>query len=355
MKATGRIFLVLILLPLFTAAQSDGYLEDKPGDFILENNLVKHTGLDYQALVRTATTTAGWFHQNNPLIQSPKGFNVNVSMFGNSLPAHDEIYNPGYGEMFSISFSFRYFYVEGGIEHTATGWSAHDIGIRFNQPFQDLAQPMGDRGFEAGDDPSLKEAINQAHDRLQRFYSLNPMVETVAPGIYIYAGGQLLISHPDQPSPWIQVTVGEITKAILEYYKIRKASDEYTLKKILEKMPEDMKQLYIDGAKVSVYDFVLNEFEQISPDDMNKPAFIDRQEGIYDFNTNGKGMPVVKYNPECWNKSWPPTSVQFVSMKYTITSKNDFVGFSERNNQLKDYVGLFINALPVEKMGELIQ
>jgi hypothetical protein len=75
---------------------------------------------------------------------------------------------------------------------------------------------------------------------------------------------------------------------------------------------------------------------------------------MYDFNTNGSGMPVVKYNPDCWNKSWPRTSVQFVSVKYTITSENDFEGFRNRNNQLKDYVGLFINALPVEKMGELI-
>jgi hypothetical protein len=103
-----------------------------------------------------------------------------------------------------------------------------------------------------------------------------------------------------------------------------------------------------------VYDLVLKEFESLSPDDMNKPAFIDKQEGMYDVNTVGKGTSVVKYSPDCWNQSWPRTSVQFVSLPYSTSIESDFAGFRKRNNQLKDYVGYFMNALPVEKMRELI-
>jgi len=249
---------------------------------------------------------------------------------------------------------FRYFYVQDGIEKTATGWSAHDIDIRFNQPFNEPARPLSDRGFEEGDDPSLEQALTQAHDKLQHIYSLKPVEKTLAPGINLYAGGQLLISHPEQPSPWIQVTVGEVTKAILDYYKIRKASDEYKLKKTLDKLPEKMRQSYIDGSKVSVYDVVLKEFESFSPDDMNKPAYIDSGDGIYNLNTNGNGVLVVKSNPDCWNKSWPQTSIQYVSLRYSISSENDFERFRKRNNQLKDYVGYFINAMTARKMGELI-
>jgi hypothetical protein len=330
------------------------YPEDKPGKFIPENQLVQRPGHDYPALVKTVSAAAEWFHQNHPLIQSPKGFNANVSLFGNSLPANDEIHNPGYGERFSINFSFRYFYVEGGVEKTATGWAAYNLDIRFNQPFLGLTQSLGDRGYEEGDDPSLKRALNQAHDKLQHFYSLKPLEKTFAPGINLYSGGQLLISKPEQPSPWVEVTIGEFTKAVHEYYKILKTNDEYKLKKTLEKLPDDMKKMYIDGGKVSVYDLVLKEFESLSPSEMNKPAYIDRSEGIYDLNTSGKGLLVVKYNPDCWNKNWPRTSVQFVSMKYTLSSDEELQGFRKRNNQLKDYVGLFLNALPVEKMGELI-
>jgi hypothetical protein len=330
------------------------YPEDKPGKFIPENQLVQHPGLDYPALVKTASAIAEWFHQNNLLIESPKGFNVNVSLFGNSLPANDEIHNPGYGERFSINFSFRYFYVESGVEKTATGWAAYNLDVRFNQPFHELTQPLGDRGFEEGDDPSLKQALNQAHDKLQHIYSLKPLEKTLAPGINLYADGQLLISHPDQPSSWIPVTVSEATKAILDYYKIRKTNDEYKLKKTLEKLPEEMKKLYIDGAKVSVYDLVSKDFERFSPDDLNKPAYLGSGEGLLNINSNGQGKPVVKYNSDCWNKSWPRTSVQFVSMKCTKSSDEELQGFRKRNNNLKDYVGYFINALPAEKMGELI-
>lgn len=330
------------------------YPEDKPGKFILENQLVKRTGLDYQALVKSATAAAEWIQQNNPVVQNPKGFNADVSMFGNSIPDNDEVNNPGYGESFRINFMFLYFYEENGISKTATTWAAHSMDIWFNNPFYELARPIGDRGFEEGDDPSLKQALNQAHDKLQHIYSLKPLEKTLAPGINLYKGGNYLISHPEQPSPWIQVTVGEVTKAILDYYKIRKASDEYKLRKTLEKMPEEMEKMYIDGAKVSVYDLVLKEFEHFSPDDMNKPAYIERGDGIYDVNTSGKGLQVVKYNPDCWNQSWPRTSVQFVSMQYILKSESDFEGFRKRNHQLKDYVGYFTNAFPVERMGEMV-
>lgn len=349
------LFLICLLVGTnWLFGQQVIYPEEKPGKTIADNQLFKHDGLDYPALVKTANATADWFYRNHPLIQAPKGFDLYVRLFGNSLPANNNINNPGYGEMFSINFSFHYFYMENGIEKTATGWSAHDLDIRFNQPFHELARPMGDRGFEEGDDPSLKQALNQAHDRLQRLYSLNPVEKKLAPGVDLYSGRQLLVSDPNQPSPWVPVTVGEVTRALLDYYKIRKASDEYRLKKTLEKLPEDMKKMYIDGAKVSVYDLILKEFESLSPDDMIKPAFTGSGDGFYNFNTHGDGKPVVKYNSGCWNKSLPRTSVQFVSIKYVVTSDDELKSFRKRNSQLKDYVGLFMNALPVEKMGELI-
>ena len=356
MKTLSIILLNSVLFSNLLHAQpvKTTYPEDKPGKFISDNQLVKHDGLDYPALEKTATAVVDWFQQHHPLIQSPKGFDLYVGLLGNSLQADNNINNPGYGESFSINFSFHYFYVEGGVEKTATGWSAYSLDIRFNQPFYKLAYPLGDRGFEQGDDPALKQAINQAHDKLQHIYSLKPLEKTLAPGINLYTGGQLLISNPGQPSPWIPVTVGEVTKAILDYYKIRKASDEYKLKKTLEKLPDDMKKMYIEGAKVSVYDLVLKEFERLSPADMDKPAFIDRQDGLYNINTSGKGMPVVKYNPACWNRNWPRTSVQFVSMKYVQKSVLELEQFKKRNNGLKDYVGLFLNTLPLEKMGELV-
>lgn len=350
------LFLISLLgSPALLFGQQTKYLEDKPGKFILENNLTKHSGFDYPALVKSATAAAEWFQQNDQLIQSPRGFDASLNLFANSLPASEDIDTPGWCEMFSINFSFHYFYMDEGVLQTATDWAAHDMEVRINQPFHELALPLGDRGFEQGDDPALKQVLNQANDRLRHFYSLMPLEKALAPGINLYAGGRLLVSSPDRPSPWIQVTVAEVTKAILEYYKIRKASDEFQLKKTVEKMPDDLKKLYIDGSKTSVYDIISRDFESLSPDDMNKPAFIGWNGGVYSVNAKGEGKLVVKYNPDCWNKSWPKTSVQFVSMKYGKASDDILEEFKRNNHQLKDYVGLFINALPVEKMCELIR
>jgi len=352
MKITLPFISLLFLVPVFVAAQSEGFLKVKPGKYLLENHLQTHTGLDYAALVNSATSVATWFQQNHGAIKYPCGFDANLNMFGNYLPAGSDA---GYGEVFRLNFSFHYFYVENDVVKTASGWLAHGFEIWFNNPFHALAEPLKDRGFEDGDDPSLKQTLNQAHERLQHFYTLRPLEKNLAPGVDLYAGQQLLVSMPGQPSPWIQVTVGEVTKAILDYYKIRKASDEYKLKKTLEKMPDDYRKLYLDGSKTSVYDLVLKEFESLTPEDMNKPAYLDKGDGLYNINTNGNGVLVVKYNPDCWNRSWPRTSVQFISMKYSITNNEELERFRKNNRQLEDYVGHFMNALPVEKMGELIR
>jgi hypothetical protein len=63
----------------------------------------------------------------------------------------------------------------------------------------------------------------------------------------------------------------------------------------------------------------------------------------------------MRFNPVCWNRSLPATAVQFISMEYRPAATSELEGFKQRNNGLADYVGIFNNNLPVEKMGILIQ
>jgi hypothetical protein len=346
--------LSFVLHICFCCAQSVQYQDDKAGRFILENHLNKCAGEDFASLAKSATDIAEWFHQNNALIESPMGFNVNANLSGNVCNDENYARINGYGLQFRVGFSFRYFYIERGVSKTASGWLAHDYEIYINQPFYEIARPLSERDFEQGDDPALKEAMNEAHEQLQKFYVHKPLEKELAPGILLYSNNYLLVSNPFRPSPWIAVTVGEVTKTILNYYKIRKASDEYKMKKVIEKLPDEMKQIYIQNQQLSVFDLIKKQFENLSPQDMEKPAFLDSQDGIYGINSKGNGHPVVKNNPDCWNQNLPSTAVQFVSMKYDIASDEALNQFLKNNNQLKDYVSLFINAVPVKKMGELI-
>jgi hypothetical protein len=115
-----------------------------------------------------------------------------------------------------------------------------------------------------------------------------------------------------------------------------------------------MKRIYGNSQQLSVYDVLLTEFSKLSSEDLEKPAFIDPHEGVTNVNAQGKGALIVKYNPDCWNRTLPKTAIQFVSMKYVLATQEDFNRFLKNNHQLKDYVGMFLNGLPVERLGELI-
>jgi hypothetical protein len=338
----------------FCCAQSVQYQDDKAGRFILENHLNKCDGEDFVSLAKSATDIAEWFHQNNALIQSPVGFNVNANLSGNRCKEDNHSGLQGYGIQFRVGFSFRYFYIENGVPKVASGWLAHGYEIYINQPFYEIARPLSERDFEQGDDPALKQEMNEAHEQLQNFYVHVPLEKELAPGVLLYSNNNLLVSNPVRPSPWIAATVGEVTKTLLNYYKIRKASDDYKMKNVLEKLPDEMKKIYSQNQLLSVYDLINKQFENLSPQDMEKPAYLDSHDDIYGINAKGTGSPVVKYNPGCWDKNLPSTAVQFVSMKYDIASDDEFNQFLKNNNQLKDYTGYFVKDIPVKKMGELI-
>jgi len=78
------------------------------------------------------------------------------------------------------------------------------------------------------------------------------------------------------------------------------------------------------------------------------------QSGISTINTREEGNAVMKFNPACWDRTLPATPVQFIFLEYRPATKAELEEFKKSNQALTDYVGLFWNAWPVEKMVELI-
>jgi hypothetical protein len=62
----------------------------------------------------------------------------------------------------------------------------------------------------------------------------------------------------------------------------------------------------------------------------------------------------MDFNPDCWNRSLPVTVVQYLSWQYRTETEEELEKFKPRNDGLSDFVGLFFNSLPVERMGILI-
>jgi hypothetical protein len=148
--------------------------------------------------------------------------------------------------------------------------------------------------------------------------------------------------------------VKEIMGALIGYYKVRKEMDEITFTKLKKEMVAKGMGQSTDLQQSSVYDVILKEYSAFTPDELNKQAWVSSGEGISGINCKGLGNQVIRFNPVCWNLKLPETAVQFISMDYKPGSKADLEEFSQSNNQLTDYVSLFMNAIPLEKMGEMI-
>ena len=105
----------------------------------------------------------------------------------------------------------------------------------------------------------------------------------------------------------------------------------------------------------SVYDIIVKEFEGFTAEELKSQAYRSSDDGISGINARGNGTKIIKFNPESWDRTLPKMAIQFISMKYKYSSKTELNEFLSNNNQLPDFVGLFLNNIPLEKLGELLK
>ncbi len=344
---------VLILIPSFVKAQnSTEFLPDKPGTYFIKNNLGKCPGQDVGALTKNLTGITDWVRLNNPAMNPPTGFDASVNLFGNVCD--QTVKNEDFGVSCRIGFTFRYFYIENGVSHTATDWAAHGTEFFINSPLALIASRFDEKGFDTDDPPQLKQPLEKALANLKRYYSINPVEREIAPGVQLYAGGNMLIFNPDRPDFYIPVTVREVMEAKLDYYNVKQEIDGINYEKTLAEWAKMGFKPEI-SSQLKVYDAIKTEYESFTADELNEWAYSSSDEGISMINAQRRGAPVVRFNPDCWDKSMPTSAIQFISFEYRPAAAPELESFVERNDGLADYVGLFYNQLPVEEMVKLIR
>lgn len=350
----SRIIFTLVFFCLAKAgiAQEIKFLTEKQGKYIIENHLNKCPGFDFATYTGNMKVITDWFQNNNPVFSPPKGFDAIVSMGGNLCD--DNRHSFYYGVMSYIYFAFYYFYMQDGEMKQATGWSAHGTGININKPIHNIGQIMDESGFKTDDPPALKQPLEKALANLKQFYITNPIEREISPGVILFKGGYILVFNPDRPWIWKPVTVREIMEAQLAYYRVKKEIDSINYQKTLEKWAK-LNYKPPEMANTSVYDLLKEEYSDFSSDELNKPAFISREDGdISGLRADGVGKPVMRFNPECWDRTLPPTAIQFISLEYRPASAEELEQFKRRNDGLTDYVSLYMNALPVKELGALM-
>ncbi len=352
MKTRIIFIFIFIFLVKASVAQEVKFLTDKQGEYIVKNQLNKCPEFDYTTYSGNLKVITDWFRNNNPVFNPIEGFDAIITMGGNLCD--DERHSFYYGIMSYVHFAFYYFYMQDGEMKQATGWSAHGTEIKINNPTTNIGSTFDESGFKTGDPPALKKPLEDALAKLRQFYITNPVEREIAPGVTLLSGGYLMISNPDRPWIWKQVTVREIMEAKLAYYRVKKEIDSINYEKTLQQWAKMNFKPQV-AASPAVYDILLREYRNFSSEELDKPAFSGSvSETISSINADGEGMPVMRFNPDCWDRTLPPTAVQFITLEYKPRSEEEFQQFNRNNGGLTDYVGLYMKSLPVAELGVLI-
>jgi hypothetical protein len=118
--------------------------------------------------------------------------------------------------------------------------------------------------------------------------------ETVRPGIDLYDGELYIIYNPDRPAYWLPVTVRDCYDKIIAHWKREpdKVAADYMLK------------------------FIEKQYADFPKSDLDKPARYGSRSGnppnIMSVTADPTGSPVVRVNPEYWNRNLPRSAIQFM-------------------------------------------
>jgi hypothetical protein len=349
---------LLLIVPVLSA-QIDHYLPDKSGEWKPVNKFSNDNCTylaEKSAYLANMMSVAEWVHRNNLVVTKPTGFDAKVNF---TQPCSDIVNNSayrgyGYQGEFTIHFQLFFININTGKEDSWDNYCPN-ISIAVNQPISAISSQYDEAGFKTGNPLRLKQPLEEALENLKQYYNVSPVEKEIAPGVRIYANGYIVVFNPDRPDFWVPVTVKEVMEAKLAYYKVKKEIDDANDARAVQEWAK-LGFVQASSFKVSVYDAIKKEYENFTSEELNSRAYYSSGDGtISCINANEKGWPVMRFNPECWDCSLPQSAVQFVSMPYQPRSETDLEDFCQRNDNAYDYAGLFTNAMPVERMAELIR
>lgn len=92
----------------------------------------------------------------------------------------------------------------------------------------------------------------------------------------------------------------------------------------------------------------------MSAEELNSPAFNLSDDAILEVNGKGEGLQYMRFNPEYWDKSLPPSSVQFMTFYYKQSSAEELEEHF-RNNGYPNYNEKLLHEINWRKLAGMIQ
>ncbi|MBN1907142.1 MAG: hypothetical protein JW927_18830 [Deltaproteobacteria bacterium] len=315
---------VILLLPQMVIAGAE-YFTQRQGSYSFYNNIASR-GAQYIAFGDNVKTLADYFHNDIPLMKANKGFDLVVTLFGQ----YDDDYKKhpaSYGLRGELRFDFQLFLKENGID---AKWTV-----------EPPCWSLDINNTETGHGGMLKEGKEES--LLTELFQVFPLVKEIAPGVRYFdcearTCGTLVVFNPERPPMWLPVTVREVVTAKLEFYKA-------------------------DPENKGLYDFIKPLVDKMSEDELNAPACYGSDDGILKVNGKGDGLQMMRFNREYWDRTLPPSAVQFIVMRYSEfghgnlnqDDQKDSEDEYFKNNGHLNYADLVENNLNIEELTQLIQ
>ncbi len=334
----------LLLVVLFSAvsrAQETGkFLSEKPGKWMYSSN-IKLPGTEVAAFNKNLATLAEWFHLNVPMLKSPQGYDADAWVYDMYNDSY-KLNSCNYAMRAEVKFHFQLFFGSGGkwtveppsyrfyVNNTEEGHGTNPHYEYFDAEYYNYRHADQQYKFTLADE----RAINEAVTKMNGVFTVFPFVKELAPGVNLYdcemgGSGAVVVFNPDRPDFWIPVTLRELADMHLEYYSgIR---DELLL-------PQLKKEIAL-----------------LSEEELNAPAY-EGHDTHFVLKANGKSgdLQFMRFNPEYWDRSLPPSAIQFMTFYYPQMDKRAMDEYL-KDNGYPNYNQMLSNEIDWRKLaGECI-
>lgn len=316
------LILTLLSISFLFADSSAKYFTQKQGSYKYRNNIGSR-GPDYLALGENVRSLAEFIRGKISIMRENKGFDLLGTLFGH----FDDDYNKRsttYGLRGELRMDFQLFLKEKGKE---AKWTVEP-------PFWGL----GVNNTESGHGGMIK--LGKEGSLLRELFLVFPLVREIVPGVRYYdceqrTCGTLVVYNPARPDFWLPVSVKEVVKAKLEYFKDDKM----------------------------MHDFIQKVVSQMSREELDAPAHDGSEDGVLKVNGKGEGLQIMRFNEKYWDKSLKRSDIQFMTFIYgefgignkTAEEQEAKRLEYEKNNGHPQYHEWVNSLLPVKELVKLLK
>jgi hypothetical protein len=148
------------------------------------------------------------------------------------------------------------------------------------------------------------QTVYKAAIALGELFYLPGKKEEICPGIDRY-GDNLILFNPNRPEYWSKVTIREVFQLLMDYWKL--APDKIQVEAMMPILED--------------------EFSNFSETEKDGFAYFGRPETISRIGSEKNETPVMRPNPDYWNRKLPRSAIQFmwleIPQKKIVKSKMD--------------------------------